>query len=1100
MKNLTKIFAAAVCGLSMLFACQKQELVENPYFVLSTESGADTLMAFGETLNYTQEVQYFRYASAAVAADSVLKSQRFRISSNCDWSIVPVSDDQDWVQPFPEQGGSQDGLIFFRVDRNNDMSSDRLAGYKFVINDGLNDREVGGSFMIHQVNAKPRLEANVKNIEIAAAGANANVTVTSNVAWTYRLEASEEYASEDPEFWTVDKTKLQYEDADSTILTLKNKISIGCPDNSEGSIRGFSIIISATDESLNLKPIVIPVVQYGVSGELTGFPVSWNAANNNFPKWPSASNAVPTLDPKEGAGSICFYRADVPGLDRAASTCDVSGSNPRVNGAWPGDYFEFTADAPVSAGSLIKLQFEARISGSGCRHWRLEYFDGEEWQVCGKLQELNAPDGTPVRFTHDMYPGGSADDYNHIISAVVKFPKTVSQAKFRYYVASNIIASSGLQMEKPTTASARLDFSGAATGTEPIISCVAAGGEELIYGDVQCSEELLLFEGTPAGPKKFKVSSDQEIKISANVPWLSVTPEAIDAFDEKEVSVTAEASTLSTLREGLVVITSGMTKKNIRVVQSAAGAELDPLISIVGGNTKEIDYDVLSFKVKVQTNTEYEVVIPAEVDWIATEPFETKAGVVVEEVELYTKANADAEPRSATIQFVNEANGIVCPLTIVQAGAPASKTMTIAWTFSADDMANYKDAFEKSNSFPAQKGTGFLSWVDDPANVALDQEKNKKKSRVIGGTGEPYITGGWPGDYWEFSIPGITAPAGSKVTFTGMTRCSGTGHKYWIMMYEDNGVWKNFKEPSTETETGTNAQYTHVLGSSNIEVKESFKLTSDMTNGTIKIRMKIVANWQVNGGALAAPNGGTARWSVPSGTTDGPVITIEEPKPVLKAKWNFDADPAKDPYVATFGGTTGTFKNTAGDNGMYIDTDSKLSVGSGKITYVQVDKTGFAGTDNPKYYVGGTGHPYMTGAWPDDYWQFTATDGVEYPAGTKLHIKYLTRISATGQKYWVLEAWDGEAWQPATALQTETETGNNVQYNFINPTSNAEVEHTWTLAKPCTEMQFRMRCVANWQSNGKGALASPNGGTVRLASAAVDGEYVSTSPVFEVVE
>ena len=164
---------------------------------------------------------------------------------------------------------------------------------------------------------------------------------------------------------------------------------------------------------------------------------------------------------------------------------------------------------------------------------------------------------------------------------------------------------------------------------------------------------------------------------------------------------------------------------------------------------------------------------------------------------------------------------------------------------------------------------------------------------------------------------------------------------------------------------------------------------------------------------------------------------------------------------------------------------------------MQVDKTSFGGTSDPTYRVGSTGHPFVTGVWPGDYWLFTATDGKEYPAGTKLHISFLTRVSGTGQKYWTLEYWDGEAWQPTDELQTETETGKSVQYNFIEQKSNVTVDKTFTLAKACTQMQFRMVCMANWTAGNK-ELTSPNGGTCRLASDASDLD--GTSPVFEVVE
>ncbi len=891
MKKITKIFSALICGLALLPACQKQETVENPSFVLCTDGAEDNIIVYGETKTYTQELNYYEYATKAVAADSVYQAQRFHVYSNCDWKIVPLSDDQDWIVPFPEDGGSGEGLIYFRVKRNNDLAAERTAGYRFVINDGASDITVGGTFVIHQMSAKPRLELNVNKVEVASTGGTATVRVTSNIAWTYTLTASEEYASDAPELWTVDNTELKYDDEAETTLSLVNNIKIACPDNSAGSIRGFNIVVRAADESLGIDEIVIPVTQEGAGAEIDGFPVKWKASagNSYYTKWLSASNPVPTIDAEEGTGTITFNRADIPGLDRSASTCDASGSNPRVNGAWAGDYYEFTADAPVPAGSLMKIQFEARISGSGCRHWRLEYLDGEMWKTAGTLQTTTAPDGSIVNFTQDMYPGGSGDEYNKVISQVVKYENTTSKVVFRWYVASNIISSTGVLMEKPTTASARLDYSGSATGVEPEISCVSAGSEKLIFGNVTCSEEILLFEGTPDNSKSFTVTSDQDYKISSDSDWISVDVTSADAYVESLVSVTCKPSTLSTLREGLVTITSGMTKKGIRVIQSAAGQELKPFISIVGGNYVEIGAADRSFTVKVQHNVDYTVSIPEGVDWVSAESVETRSLVDETELILYTAANARTSARTAEISLVNEEEGLVTPIIITQ------------------------------------------------------------------------------------------GPAGS----------------------------------------------------------------------------------------------------------------------VLKAQWVFYDDPSKDAYVETFGTTAGTFKNTAGDNGMYIDANGKSS-GSGRITFVQVDKTSFGGTTDPKYVVGGTGHPYVTGVWPGDAWHFTATDGNEYPAGTKLHISFLTRISGTGQLYWMLEGWDGAEWIPVDDIKTVTIDGQGeIEYNFANAKSNVKVDHTWTLSKACTTMMFRYRCVANY-TLGKKVLAAPNGGTCRLASDTDD--LVGTSPVFEVVE
>ena len=228
---------------------------------------------------------------------------------------------------------------------------------------------------------------------------------------------------------------------------------------------------------------------------------------------------------------------------------------------------------------------------------------------------------------------------------------------------------------------------------------------------------------------------------------------------------------------------------------------------------------------------------------------------------------------------------------------------------------------------------------------------------------------------------------------------------------------------------------------------------------------------------------------------NGPAV-VPRPDKLLYAKWRFTGT-TMTAYQDLFGGTAGKFDATEGFGGLYVPSNVE---GNGKIEYWQIDKTGIDTSNKASRIIGGTGHPYVTGAWPGDYWQFSATDNYEYPAGTQLHIKFLTRISATGQKFWMLEYFDGNEWKPADEypVETETETGTNAQYNFIEPTSNVAVECYWKLAAPCREPKFRMRCVANWQSNGKGALAAPNGGTCRIADNGDDGE--DAGPLFEVTD
>lgn len=258
----------------------------------------------------------------------------------------------------------------------------------------------------------------------------------------------------------------------------------------------------------------------------------------------------------------------------------------------------------------------------------------------------------------------------------------------------------------------------------------------------------------------------------------------------------------------------------------------------------------------------------------------------------------------------------------------------------------------------------------------------------------------------------------------------------------------------------------------------------------------LVGNKLVLTGYLIGEKGNNLNMVLTAIKDNGPAV-VPRPDKLLRAKWRFTTG-LMSGYADLFGGTSGAVSQAEGFSDLYVPANVE---GSGKITYYQVDKNGYSPTSgNPKRIVGGTGHPYVTGAWPGDYWLFSATDNYEYPAGTNLHIKFLTRISATGQKYWMLEYFDGAEWKPAEEypVETESETGLNVKYNFIEPTSNVVVESSWTLAAPCREPMFRMRCVANWQSNGKGALANPNGGTCRIADNDDDGE--DAGPVLEVTD
>lgn len=164
--------------------------------------------------------------------------------------------------------------------------------------------------------------------------------------------------------------------------------------------------------------------------------------------------------------------------------------------------------------------------------------------------------------------------------------------------------------------------------------------------------DLITFEGTPEAPYTFKVSSDVDFNVSASANWLHIENGSGLAGETKTVSVTCDPSELSVLRKGEITIKSGVTSRKIQVVQSAAGQELDPFISIKEGNSVEVLGQGAEFSVTVQANTSFETKIDA--DWIQLLP-STTAKVEWTPLKFKAAANLTGVDRTGTVRFVKGA-------------------------------------------------------------------------------------------------------------------------------------------------------------------------------------------------------------------------------------------------------------------------------------------------------------------------------------------------------------------------------------------------------------------------------------------------------------
>ena len=196
-----------------------------------------------------------------------------------------------------------------------------------------------------------------------------------------------------------------------------------------------------------------------------------------------------------------------------------------------------------------------------------------------------------------------------------------------------------------------------------------------VYANIQVDEDVLTFEGA-GGEKTLTITSDQDFVINTADKWITLENNRGEKNTETEVKVTVAASELSTLREGKLTIISADSEKVIRVIQSAAGQDLDPFIA-VGQNSVDVKAFKSTLDVKVQATEEY-TVTPL-VDWITVEPAPATKGMVLQEtVKLNIAENTDvASGRTGQVKFEIASKGVMSILTVNQEKAEPLDTDVI---------------------------------------------------------------------------------------------------------------------------------------------------------------------------------------------------------------------------------------------------------------------------------------------------------------------------------------------------------------------------------------------------------------------------------------
>lgn len=193
-----------------------------------------------------------------------------------------------------------------------------------------------------------------------------------------------------------------------------------------------------------------------------------------------------------------------------------------------------------------------------------------------------------------------------------------------------------------------------------------AGMKEANIEVTGADNNLITFEGLEPEAANLTVTSDSDFTVNCTASWLHLDVTEGLAGEPTAIVVSCDPSELDVLRKEEITIKSGLSEKKIQVVQSAAGQQLDPLISVICSKpTDALLGEGDEFSVAVQANVEYEVAISDE--WIkAVEAPATKASVGKSEHSFTLDLNVSGAPRTGYVRFFNKESKVEAVVVVKQ--------------------------------------------------------------------------------------------------------------------------------------------------------------------------------------------------------------------------------------------------------------------------------------------------------------------------------------------------------------------------------------------------------------------------------------------------
>lgn len=244
--------------------------------------------------------------------------------------------------------------------------------------------------------------------------------------------------------------------------------------------------------------------------------------------------------------------------------------HPYVNYVWMNDYWLFSVPVTkLDAGMIVSVSFLSRSSGTGMKYFALEYLDGGQWLPASAM--LSAVEDPAVQYTHIM---GSS---NVLVAEKIILANRIAgdylQIRFRCAGPYNI---SGTLLASPSSGTHRIAADTGGDGIWPTIDIIDPNDkpETVTFELGGVSERNVITLPGRATSYSFTVKADWDWVLSTELlEWATVTPASGNMHETVTVTITTDAPNKE--RYGAIILTSGDTRVEITVFQSAAGGDGD---------------------------------------------------------------------------------------------------------------------------------------------------------------------------------------------------------------------------------------------------------------------------------------------------------------------------------------------------------------------------------------------------------------------------------------------------------------------------------------------------------------------------------------------